>query len=335
MRCKAGAAPQCAHCKQRPTQQRAGYGSQKSHLFLGKGFLMPALWMLFASFAFALMGTCVKLAAEQYSIAQIVTVRGLVGVALLYLLARTSNRSLRTAEPLAHLWRGLLGVLSLWLWFAAITRLPLATAVTLNYMSPIWTAVALVGMAFWRGQGRIAWPLVGAILVSFIGVVLVLRPAFAADQWLGGLMALASGALAALAYLMVRRLSRKGEPEYRVVFYFSLLNRPRFACGQLERPRPAARRRPHRHRRPARADPRLPHRAHTGRRQPAVQRHRLFQPPRRLDLGRRLSLDRLGRHRRHSRLLHRSRPDGPPTRAKHAFASCCIVYLIFIVSPGL
>jgi S-adenosylmethionine uptake transporter len=192
--------------------------------------------MLFASFAFALMGTCVKLAAEQYSIAQIVTVRGLVGVALLFFMARVSGRSLATNEPLSHLWRGLLGVISLWLWFAAITRLPLATAVTLNYMSPIWTAVALVGMSLWRGERRVAWPLVGAILVSFIGVVLVLRPAFGADQWLGGLMALASGALAALAYLMVRRLSRKGEPEYRVVFYFSLLNVVAGLAGMLALP---------------------------------------------------------------------------------------------------
>ena len=150
--------------------------------------------MLFASFAFALMGTCVKLASEQYSIAQIVTVRGLVGVALLYLVARASNRSLATPEPLSHLWRGLLGVVSLWLWFVAITRLPLATAVTLNYMSPIWTALALVGAAFWKGERRVAWPLVGAILVSFAGVVLVLRPAFANDQWLGGPMALAPAA---------------------------------------------------------------------------------------------------------------------------------------------
>lgn len=204
---------------------------------------MPALWMLFASFAFALMGTCVKLASEQYSIAGIVMVRGLVGVALLYLMARLSKRSLATGEPLAHLWRGLLGVASLWLWFLAIARLPLATAVTLNYMSPIWTAVALVGLALWRGgQGerRIAWPLVGAILASFAGVVLVLRPAFASHQWAGGLMAVASGALAALAYLMVRRLSRKGEPEYRVVFYFSLLNVVAGLAGLLVLPAPAA-----------------------------------------------------------------------------------------------
>jgi len=201
---------------------------------------MPAFWMLFASFAFALMGTCVKLASEQYSIAQIVTVRGLVGVALLYLVARFSGRSLATAEPLAHLWRGLLGVASLWLWFVAIARLPLATAVTLNYMSPIWTALALVGVALWRGERPVPWPLVAAILAGFAGVVLVLRPAFAGNQWLGGLMAIASGALAALAYLMVRRLSSKGEPEYRVVFYFSLLNVVAGLAGAAVLPAPAA-----------------------------------------------------------------------------------------------
>jgi hypothetical protein len=33
MRCKAATAPQCEHCKREPTQQRAGYGSQK-HIYL-------------------------------------------------------------------------------------------------------------------------------------------------------------------------------------------------------------------------------------------------------------------------------------------------------------
>lgn len=185
---------------------------------------MPALWMLSASFAFAVMGACVKLASVHYSIAEIVLYRGLVGVAVLFLLARAGQRSLRTVTPLAHLWRGAVGVLSLWLWFAAIARLPLATAVTLNYMSPIWTAVMLVVLAFWRGETRPAWQPLAAILASFGGVVLILQPAFAAGQWSGALMALASGMLAALAYLLVRRLSRMGEPEYRVVFYFSLAN---------------------------------------------------------------------------------------------------------------
>ena len=35
MRCKAVVAPQCEHCTQRPTQQRAGYGGQNAHGFFG------------------------------------------------------------------------------------------------------------------------------------------------------------------------------------------------------------------------------------------------------------------------------------------------------------
>jgi S-adenosylmethionine uptake transporter len=95
---------------------------------------------------------------------------------------------------------------------------------TLNYMSPIWLATFLFIAAWWRGQSRFAWGLVLAILTSSGGVVLLLRPTFHADQWLGGLMALASSVFAAMAYLEVRRLGRMGEPEFRVVYYFSLSN---------------------------------------------------------------------------------------------------------------
>ncbi|HEX9172562.1 MAG TPA: DMT family transporter [Telluria sp.] len=185
---------------------------------------MPSLWMLFASFAFAIMGATVKLASEQYSIFEIVLYRGLAGVLILFVLARRQGGTLGTTAPLAHFSRGLVGVASLWLWFSAIARLPLATAVTLNYLSPIWTAAFLMAAAFWRGGEPVRWPLVAAILLSFSGVLLVLQPAFAAAQWGAALMALGSGMLAALAYLLVRRLSRAGEPEYRVVFYFSLMN---------------------------------------------------------------------------------------------------------------
>jgi S-adenosylmethionine uptake transporter len=180
--------------------------------------------MLFASFAFAIMGATVKLASAQYSIFEIVLYRGLAGVVILLVLARRQGGALGTTAPFAHFSRGLVGVASLWLWFSSIAQLPLATAVTLNYLSPIWTAALLVAAAFWRRGEPVRWPLVAAILLSFSGVVLVLQPAFAAEQWGAALMALGSGMLAALAYLLVRRLSRAGEPEYRVVFYFSLTN---------------------------------------------------------------------------------------------------------------
>lgn len=51
---------------------------------------------------------------------------------------------------------------------------------------------------------------------------MVLRPAFEANQLWAGLIGLMSGITAALAYLQVTALSRAGEPEARVVFYFAV-----------------------------------------------------------------------------------------------------------------
>ncbi|MEJ7805368.1 MAG: DMT family transporter [Telluria sp.] len=184
---------------------------------------MPSLWMLFASFAFSLMGAGVKLASSLYSTSEIVMYRGLVGSVLLLVLVRLQRGSLRTAVAGAHLWRALVGVVSLWLWFYAIGKLPLATAVTLNYMAPIWMAFFLLCAGWWQSKNHVEWPLIGAILMSFFGVTLVLQPAVEANQWLGGMLGIMSSVLSALAYMQVRKLGQLGEPEYRVVFYFSLM----------------------------------------------------------------------------------------------------------------
>lgn len=183
---------------------------------------MQSLWMLFASLSFALMGVCVKLASDLYSTAEIVLYRGLVGVLFILCLQRLRGGTLKTALAGAHLWRGMVGVSSLWLWFYSFSQLPLATAVTLNYTSPIWIAAILFIGAWWHGKKRIEWGLLGAIALSFVGVAMLLRPAIHAEQWLGGMLALASGMLSALAYMQVRHLGQLGEPEYRVVFYFSI-----------------------------------------------------------------------------------------------------------------
>ncbi len=185
---------------------------------------MASLWMLSAAFLFSVMGACVKLASTRFSISEIVMYRGLIGVIMLSLLVIQRGASLRTAFVWEHVWRGVVGVVSLWLWFYGISRLPLATAVTLNYMSPIWMAAFLFCAGWWHSKDHVEWPLVGAILLSFVGVTLVLQPAFEAKQWLGAATTLFSGMLSAAAYLQVRRLSQLGEPEYRVVFYFAAIN---------------------------------------------------------------------------------------------------------------
>ena len=183
---------------------------------------MQSLWMLFASFVFAIMGVCVKLASATSSTSEIVMCRGLIGMLLIAGFARAQQVSLRTTLPWHHAWRGLVGVTALWLWFFAIGQLPLATAMTLNYMAPIWIAAIVFTLGWWHKQRRFEWGLATAIITSFAGVALLLKPTIHAEQWLGGLLALISGFLSALAYIQVKKLGQLGEPEYRVVFYFSV-----------------------------------------------------------------------------------------------------------------
>lgn len=177
--------------------------------------------MLFASFVFAIMGVCVKLASTTCSTSEIVMCRGTVGVLLITAMVKLQGGTLRTTLPWHHAWRGTVGVTALWMWFFAIGQLPLATAMTLNYMAPIWIAAIVFTLGWWQGQRRFEWGLAAAIATSFLGVALLLKPSIHAEQWLGGLVALISGFLSALAYIQVKKLGQLGEPEYRVVFYFS------------------------------------------------------------------------------------------------------------------
>jgi drug/metabolite transporter (DMT)-like permease len=180
------------------------------------------LLMICATFLFAAMGVCVKFASSVYGAGEIVMYRGLVGVAGIALLARARGVSLRTRVPGMHAWRSIVGVTSLTMWFYAIGHMPLATAVTLNYMSSVWMALFLIGGAVVLGAQRVDPRLVATVLVGFAGVALVLQPSIARDQMVPGVIGLGSGMMSALAYLQVATLGRAGEPELRVVFYFSI-----------------------------------------------------------------------------------------------------------------
>jgi len=184
--------------------------------------VMQSLWMLFAAFAFSLMGVGVKLASEFYTTGEIVFYRSLIGVLIMWALLSAQGIPIRTPQMTMHIKRSVFGVTALLLWFTSITYLPLATAMTLNYMSPVWIALILGAGAALAGTGGSAdRKLIGAILLSFAGVLCLLQPSVGKDQLTGGLIGLISGVFTALAYVEVRQLGQLGEPEGRIVFYFS------------------------------------------------------------------------------------------------------------------
>jgi S-adenosylmethionine uptake transporter len=187
---------------------------------------MQALWMLLASLLFATMGVCIKFASTHFTSFEVVFFRGLIGLVFMAGVMRVRRVSLATPVPAMHLWRSAVGTTALTTWFFSIAALPLATAMTLNYMSSVWIAAFLVGGALLlQRQGEPIHnqgPLLLSVLAGFAGVAMMLRPTMADNQLFGGLLGLLSGIFSALAYLQVSALSKAGEPETRTVFYFSL-----------------------------------------------------------------------------------------------------------------
>lgn len=179
---------------------------------------MQSLWMVVAGLAFALMGACVKYAAMDFSAAELVFWRSLASMAASAALLARAGLGLATARFGVHAHRGISGFVSLFMFFHALTHLPVATATALNYTSPLFVAVLFTLLA----RERIRALLAGAVALGFVGTIFLLRPTIAPEQLWPALIGLASGALSAVAYWNVRQLVQADEPEERVVFYFAL-----------------------------------------------------------------------------------------------------------------
>ena len=180
---------------------------------------MGSLWMLVAGILFACMGMLVKYGGTHFSSSELVFYRSFFGLLIVYAMLHRSNVLLSTQHWRGHLWRGLSGTIAMMLFFYCIAVLPLATAVTLNYTSSLFLSALTVLVL----KDKFHAPLSSALVVGFIGVVLLLHPTLEHDQLLPGLLGLISGLLAGVALLNVRQLGILGEPGMRVVFYFNLI----------------------------------------------------------------------------------------------------------------
>ena len=172
--------------------------------------------MLIASIAFALMGACVKAVPSQLSIAQIVWFRSAVALVCLIPWMFRRKISFRGRHPFFLSLRALAGALAIFCYFFTVRRLNLATAVVLNYTSPIF--VMLLAIPFLKE--RLSWNLTVPFSISFAGIVCLALPelSFRGLPFSAGL---AAGFLAAVAYVTISYLGRFESP-LTVVFYFTL-----------------------------------------------------------------------------------------------------------------
>ena len=181
--------------------------------------------MLVAGMGFAIMGAFVKTGAQRFSSTELVFYRSLIGFIAIAAMVYWQGKPLKTPMLNKQMGRAVTGFLALLLFFYAIAHLPLATAITLNYTSPMFLALLspwLLGseQVLSRMQQN---TLNLCVIAGFIGVTLLLHPRWEPDLWLAGGVGLLSGLGAALAYVHVKQLGNSGEPDWRTVFYFTLV----------------------------------------------------------------------------------------------------------------
>ena len=178
------------------------------------------LWMLIATFFFALMGTFVKLGGENFTTTELVFYRSSISLFFIISIMRWNKVSYSSNYIRLHLTRSSIGFISLLFFFYAIKHLPLSTAISLNYTSPLFLGL-LMPLILRRKIKR--W-LFLAVAIGFIGVFFILKPTFENQNYFAGLVGLISGLGAAMAYLFVTQLGQLKEPDLRTIFYFTLIS---------------------------------------------------------------------------------------------------------------
>jgi len=189
---------------------------------------LGARYMIVSALAFSVMSLFVKLVGEKgIPVLEIVAARSVVSLVISYISLQRLGISLLGQRKTLLFARGLAGFIALNCVFYALTHLPLAEATVLQYLHPMFTAV----LAFVFLKERFSVATLACIVISFIGLLFVVRPEIAFSTLsqpldeTAVLAALAGAFGSAVAYVLVRSLGKTEHPLV-IVFYFPLISLP-------------------------------------------------------------------------------------------------------------
>jgi drug/metabolite transporter (DMT)-like permease len=175
---------------------------------------------------FIVMSAMIKAVADHVPAGQAVFFRSFFAIPVIvaWLALRGELATgFRTANPLGHVWRGLMGTLAMGLGFAGLAFLPLPEVTAIGYAAPLLTVVFA---AMFLGEEVRAFR-IGAVVLGMTGVLIVLAPRLTVGagagtaEAFGALLVLGGAVFAALAQVFVRKLVAV-ERTATIVFWFSV-----------------------------------------------------------------------------------------------------------------
>ncbi len=126
---------------------------------------------------------------------------------------------LKTNRIWLHILRGLAGLLSQALMFAAVKKMPLMNAVLLTNSAPLF--IPLIAWVWLKEKvGMVVW---ASLFIGFVGILLILKPGVQMLADPTALIAISAALFSAFALVAVNQLSRD-EPVKRILFYYFLIS---------------------------------------------------------------------------------------------------------------
>ncbi|PHQ89586.1 MAG: EamA family transporter [Sulfurimonas sp.] len=159
------------------------------------------VYMLIASFTFAIMGAFAKLSSDYMSSLEVVFFRNLAGVIIIGFAIYKRPLVNKGGKPWLLFFRGFMGFIAVLAFFYNIAHISLGDAMTFSKTSPIFTAI----FAYLFLQEKLSLKAWGAIAIGFVGILFITQPTglgFSKYDALG----IFSGIGAALAYTSIREL---------------------------------------------------------------------------------------------------------------------------------
>lgn len=172
--------------------------------------------MLASTFFFSLMNVCIKQVGHIPEM-EVVFFRCFVSLVLCLAIVFRDKLDWKGSNRKLLLARGIFGTTALYTFFITLREMPLGTAVTLQYLSPVFTTIIAIFLLKEKVK-PLQWIF---FAISFIGVIVIkgFDNSFSTSILIIGIIsALASG----FAYNMVRSLKEKEHPIV-VVLHFQLI----------------------------------------------------------------------------------------------------------------
>jgi drug/metabolite transporter (DMT)-like permease len=177
--------------------------------------LRGVLFMCAGTSLFPFMNAAVKLLAANYPIAQIVWARftGHLIIMLIVFLPHRGWALIRTRRPALQIGRSILMLVSNLVFVMAVGRVPLATASTIGFTSPLIVTALSVPLL----HESVGWRRWSAVLIGFAGALLVIRPGTGLHDP-AVLLLLFSSLAYALYQIATRRVSRYDDAATGIIF---------------------------------------------------------------------------------------------------------------------